>query len=147
MRQAWNQLVGQVGGFDHMVKSTPSSVQGFDVVDVLCAAKQAGMTVRVTFDSAGSVGGLWISPAASPANTAPGDSSHNPANAKSNEISIAEKIAGHLGKSDFESVRGYFNDNLKTALSADQMRQAWNQLVGQVGGFDHVVKSTLGLLR
>lgn len=61
---AWNQMIGQVGEFNSVTKCVPGTSQGYEVVDVMCATKQAGLVVRVAFDGAGAVGGLWLFPAA-----------------------------------------------------------------------------------
>jgi hypothetical protein len=139
IQKAYVQLTAQIGAVGRVIRSIKGSAQGFDVVDVLCATKNAGMIVRVAFDNEGLVGGLWILPTASPSPlpAVPGEKER-----KEQELAAAEKIARQLGKDQFDAAREKFDAVLKSSLTADNMQLAWSALVGQVGEYDRVVKSS-----
>jgi hypothetical protein len=63
MEQAWNALIAQTGEFERVTKSGGTTAQGFDVVEVLCAARQGNLVVRAVFDPREErLNGLWIAP-------------------------------------------------------------------------------------
>jgi hypothetical protein len=57
---------------------------------------------------------------------------------------VAEGIANLLGKGQYESVRKYFDPQLKQNLSAAAIEQTWSDLIAQTGEFDRVLKSQSG---
>ena len=64
MEQTWNALISQTGEFERVTRSQGATVQGADVVEVLCAARQGNLVVRAVFDPGEErLNGLWIAPA------------------------------------------------------------------------------------
>jgi len=67
MEQSWNSLIVQTGEFDRVVRTGGTTMQGFDIVEVLCATRQGGLIVRAVFDlGLDRLNGLWVAPAQVP---------------------------------------------------------------------------------
>lgn len=64
LEMSWSHVMAHLGQF----KSVKIVVKDpeFDMVDVTCAFENGDMIVRIAFDPAGKVGGLWMMPAGPP---------------------------------------------------------------------------------
>lgn len=70
LAESWDALLGQVGAFDAQGEATSDRVQGFDRVTVAATFARGSIDVRVVFNRAGQVAGLWFTPHA-PAPSSP----------------------------------------------------------------------------
>lgn len=71
LADAWDALVGQVGAFASQGEATPDRVQGLDRVTVVSSFAHATIDVRIVFNQAGQVSGLWFAPHAPPPSSVP----------------------------------------------------------------------------
>jgi len=62
LSQSWDALREQVGAFDAQGEATLDRVQGFDRVTVVTTFARGSIDVRVVFNQAGQVSGLWFTP-------------------------------------------------------------------------------------
>jgi hypothetical protein len=64
LEMSWSHVMAHLGQFKtiKIVVKDPE----FDMVDVTCAFENGDMIVRIAFDPAGKVGGLWMMPAGPP---------------------------------------------------------------------------------
>lgn len=51
-------------------------------------------------------------------------------------IEITSQIAKQFESGDYELIRGQFDANMKAALSADQLKEVWEQLLSQLGEYE-----------
>jgi hypothetical protein len=64
VEQTWNALIAQTGEFESITRTAGTTVRNYDVVEVLCATKQAAFVVRIVFDPGQEkLNGLWVFPA------------------------------------------------------------------------------------
>jgi hypothetical protein len=63
LTQAWTGLTGQLGAFRKQAGVRTAAEQGFDVTYVRCEFEKGSVEVKVVFDSARRVSGLWFLPA------------------------------------------------------------------------------------
>lgn len=141
MRRSWQQLISQTGEFEKIVRLIPTSFQGFDTVEVACAAQQSGILVRIIFDREGKVGGFWFFPIPNPETGGQNQSgSENGRRPTSAEIKIAEKIVAHFAKGEFAQVHRQLGADLQRGLSVEKMEEGWNTVISQTGEFAKIVK-------
>ena len=62
--QTWRALLAQAGGFQRQSGVRVERAGGFDVVILVCQFEKAALDMRVAFDSAGKIGGLFFGPSA-----------------------------------------------------------------------------------
>jgi hypothetical protein len=62
LREAWSSLTGQFGAFKRQAGVRTAKEQGFDVAYVTCEFEKGSASVKVVWDRAGQVGGLWVVP-------------------------------------------------------------------------------------
>ncbi len=62
LAESWDALLGQVGAFDAQGEATSDRVQGFDRVTVAATFARGSIDLRVVFNRAGQVSGLWFTP-------------------------------------------------------------------------------------
>jgi Protein of unknown function (DUF3887) len=63
LETAWNQVAAQTGAFKAVDKVTRSTQDDYEVVEVTCQLENAKANVKVVYDKAGKIAGLWIQPA------------------------------------------------------------------------------------
>lgn len=63
LTQAWTGLTGRLGAFKKQAGVRTATEQGFDVAYVRCEFGKGSVEVKVVFDSAKQVSGLWFLPA------------------------------------------------------------------------------------
>jgi dienelactone hydrolase len=66
LREVWQELLSQVGAFRAVAGTRREVVKGYRVETVTCTFERAALDVRVAFDGAGKVAGLFFAPAADP---------------------------------------------------------------------------------
>lgn len=64
LRQAWEQLLATAGDYQRINDTTTTQAGGFDVVYVTTQFADTMMNVKVVYDAAGLVSGLWFEPVA-----------------------------------------------------------------------------------
>ena len=65
LAEVWKQILGQVGAFKSQSGTRAERSGQYDVVYVTCEFEQATLDVKVVFDSARRVSGLWFAPSQS----------------------------------------------------------------------------------
>lgn len=65
LAEAWRQILGQVGAFKRQAGTHTEKSGAYDVVYVTCEFEQAVLDVKVVFDAAQRVSGLWFAPSQS----------------------------------------------------------------------------------
>jgi len=60
--EAWGQLTAKLGAFQRQTGVRTATEQGYDVAYVTCAFASANADVKVVFDGAGQISGLWLLP-------------------------------------------------------------------------------------
>ena len=60
--QAWQSLIAQAGSFRQQVSTRTEKIASYDVVFVTCEFERATMDIKVAFDSARQITGLWFVP-------------------------------------------------------------------------------------
>lgn len=63
LAEAWAGLTGQLGAFKKQAGVRTATEQGLDVAYVRCEFERGATDVKVVFNSAKQVGGLWFVPA------------------------------------------------------------------------------------
>jgi len=63
LAQAWTDLTGQLGAFKEQAGVRTATEQGFEVAYVRCEFERGAADVKVVFDGAKRVSGLWFLPA------------------------------------------------------------------------------------
>jgi hypothetical protein len=67
LQEIWKALIGQVGPFKRPVSTRTEKQQGYDVVFVTCAFEQGTLDVKMVFNKAQQIAGLFFIPVPSPA--------------------------------------------------------------------------------
>ncbi len=62
LEEAWTSLIGQIGVFKKQVSSREAKEMGFDVVFVTCEFEKTQLDVKVVFNPAKEISGLWFVP-------------------------------------------------------------------------------------
>ncbi len=62
LKEAWQGLLVQAGSFKRQVGVRQTKEQGFDVVYVTCEFEKARLDIKVVFNSAKEISGLWFVP-------------------------------------------------------------------------------------
>ena len=62
LQQTWTGLLGQVGRFKKQIGTRDQKVQQYDIIFVTCEFEQATLDVKVVFDSAKKIAGLFFLP-------------------------------------------------------------------------------------
>ena len=62
LREAWKGLVAESGAFKRRTAARMEKVQQYDVVFVTCEFEKRILDIKVVFDSAGQISGLWFVP-------------------------------------------------------------------------------------
>lgn len=62
LQEAWSSLTGQFGAFEKQAGVRTAKEQGFDVAYVTCEFEKGRANIKVVWDSAGEVSGLWFLP-------------------------------------------------------------------------------------
>lgn len=62
LKEAWQGLLVQAGSFKKQVGARQTKEQGFDVVYVTCEFEKAKLDIKVVFNSAKEISGLWFVP-------------------------------------------------------------------------------------
>ena len=62
LKEAWQGLLVQAGSFKRQVGVRQTKEQGFDVVYVTCEFEKAKLDIKVVFNSAKEISGLWFVP-------------------------------------------------------------------------------------
>lgn len=63
LSEAWNQLIREVGALQEQGEIHHTSSGDYQIVDVSCTFQRGNRVVRVTFDKAGQISGLFFRPA------------------------------------------------------------------------------------
>ncbi len=62
LKEAWQSLTAQAGPFQRQVSTRAEKTPPYDIVFVTCECERATVDVKVVFNSAGQVTGLWFGP-------------------------------------------------------------------------------------
>ena len=62
LEKAWTSLIGQVGAFKKQVSTREAKEMGFDVVYVTCDFEKSPLNIKVVFNEAKEISGLWFVP-------------------------------------------------------------------------------------
>lgn len=62
VQEAWQGLLAQTGPFKKQIGVRQSKEQGYDVVYVTCEFEKSSLDIKLVFDSAKKVSGLWFVP-------------------------------------------------------------------------------------
>jgi hypothetical protein len=62
LEKAWVSLIGQVGAFQKQVSTREAKEMGFDVVYVTCDFEKSPLNIKVVFNEAEEISGLWFVP-------------------------------------------------------------------------------------
>ncbi|MBA7520899.1 hypothetical protein ES705_12999 [subsurface metagenome] len=62
LKEAWQGLLVQAGSFKKQIGVRQTKEQGFDVVYVTCEFEKAKLDIKVVFNSAKEISGLWFVP-------------------------------------------------------------------------------------
>jgi len=65
--ETWRSVGAQFGAFKRQAGVRTATEQGFEVAYVTCEFERSKADVKVVFDRAGKIGGLWFLPAQPPA--------------------------------------------------------------------------------
>ena len=63
LEATWNQTIAQTGPFGAVDKVEKSTKDGYDVVEVTCQFERVKVNIKVVYNEAGQIAGLWILPA------------------------------------------------------------------------------------
>lgn len=62
LKEAWQGLLVQAGSFKRQVGVRQTKEQGFDIVYVTCEFEKSRLDIKVVFNSAKEISGLWFVP-------------------------------------------------------------------------------------
>jgi hypothetical protein len=62
LEKAWASLIGQVGAFKRQVSTREAEEMGFNVVYVTCDFEKGPLDIKVVFNAAKKISGLWFMP-------------------------------------------------------------------------------------
>lgn len=63
LRGVWDALIGQVGNFSEQMTTRTEQLDQYKVVHVVCEFERAKIDIKVVFDKAGKIAGLFFLPA------------------------------------------------------------------------------------
>jgi hypothetical protein len=63
LQEVWTALIGQVGGYKRQTGTRTETVDQYDVVYVACEFERANINIKVVFNKAGQIAGLFFLPA------------------------------------------------------------------------------------
>lgn len=62
LQKTWTATLAQVGAFKKQVSTREAKEQGFDIVYVTCDFEKRPLNIKVVFNEAKEISGLWILP-------------------------------------------------------------------------------------
>jgi hypothetical protein len=62
LQEVWTALIGQVGGYKRQIGTRTETVDQYDVVYVTCEFERASINIKVVFNKAGQIAGLFFLP-------------------------------------------------------------------------------------
>ena len=62
LREAWKALVAESGGYQRRIASRTEKLQQYDIVFVTCEFEKRVRDIKVVFNNAGEITGLWFVP-------------------------------------------------------------------------------------
>ena len=127
----WAQFVSQFGAYRSHGTPTESQAGSFFVVQVPLSMASRPGELRVSFDSAGRIAGLYLlRPGVPPGQT--GAPSPEPSAAAA---ATARSVLDDLVRGDYLTLETSFDPTMKAAVGQDQLKSAWQQLSSQLGAY------------
>lgn len=127
LKEVWQQLAGQSGAFQAQLGTRTSESQGYRIVFVTCQFEKAVVDVQVVFNAQEQIAGLFFKPGQAPAVTP---------QANDPRAAIAAELVDALAKGDYAAMLARFDSSLSGQVSEAVLKQAWQQLLDQMGAFN-----------
>lgn len=126
LQKAWTSMQEQFGAFKR--RGSTRTEGPLTYVFGTAELERGTQGVRVIFDPAGRVAGFFISstaaPPAEPGKTLP-----------PKPVAATEQLLGQVAKGDLQAATGSFNEEMKKAVSAEQLTATWKNVEARYGPY------------
>lgn len=126
LQKAWTSMQEQFGAFKR--RGSTRTDGPLTYVFGTAELERGTQGVRVIFDPAGQVAGFFISstaaPPAEPGKTLP-----------PKPVAAAEQLLGQIAQGDLQAATRSFNEEMKKAVSAEQLAATWKNIEARYGAY------------
>ncbi|HEV2844949.1 MAG TPA: DUF3887 domain-containing protein, partial [Thermoanaerobaculia bacterium] len=126
LQKAWTSMQGQFGAFKR--RGSTRTEGPLTYLFGTAEFERGTQGVRVIFDPAGRVAGFFISSTAAPEGV-PGQT------IPPQHVAAAEKLLNQVAKGDLAAATGSFNEEMKKAISAEQLAATWKSVEARHGAY------------
>jgi Protein of unknown function (DUF3887) len=126
LQKAWTSMQGQFGVFKR--RGSTRTEGPLTYVFGTAEFERGTQGVRVIFDPAGQVAGFFISSTAAPP-AEPGKA------LPPKPVAAAEQLLGQVAKGDLQAATRSFNEDMKKAVSAEQLVATWKNVEARYGAY------------
>ena len=127
LKDGWKGFITNAGNFKKETVTKKDKAGEYDVVYITCEFEKTPVDVKIAFNSAKEISGLWfISP----------QKEVKPEEIKKGEITdLAKNFFKLLVKEDFKTAETYFDSIMKSSLPEVKLKGAWKSLLAQAGAY------------
>jgi hypothetical protein len=149
LADTWASVVSGNGPFRQLGGVRAAEVEGFKCIFVKCEFRLAKLDAKVVFDNDKKIGGLWLvkpdptksyEPVAQTA-IKPAEQDKVQPQVAEESVRLAKDLVERLSSGDYAAVTAYFGPELKEALPAENLKQAWERTLSVQGPFVKQVKT------
>ena len=126
LQKAWTSMQEQFGAFKR--RGSTRTEGPLTYLFGTAEFERGTQGVRVIFDPAGQVAGFFISSTAAPA-AEPGKA------IPPKPVAAAEQLLGQVAKGDLQAATRSFNEDMKKAVSAEQLAATWKNVEARYGPY------------
>lgn len=126
LQKAWASMQSQFGAFQR--RGSTRTEGPLTYVFGTAEFERGTQGARVIFDQDGRIAGFFISSTAAPP-AAPGQE------VSPKMAAAAERLLSQVAKGDFQAALGSFNEDMKKALSAEQLAATWKSIEARHGAY------------
>ena len=126
LQKAWTSMQGQFGAFQR--RGSTRTEGPLTYLFGTAELERGTQGVRVIFDQTGRIAGFFISSTAAPP-AEPGQA------LPPKPVAAAEQLLGQVAKGDLQAATGSFNEEMKKAVSAEQLAATWKSVEARHGAY------------
>ena len=133
LQATWEAVVANAGAYKAQGSVRREQADGFEVAIVTCQMEKGAIDVKVAFDPAKQISGLFITPAGA------ADLASAPPSPEAEEM--AKDLMTSLDGGQFAAIEERLGPQLKTVLAPGALQQQWTAATEKFGKYQSIVKS------
>jgi uncharacterized protein len=135
LKDAWNQVLGQVGAFKAQLGTSTISQGDYRIVLVTCQFEKSVIAVQLSYNKQAQISGLYFKPGVAP-NTTPA--------AANDMVKTAKTVVDNYAKGDYPAIVAAFDASLQSQVTSDSIKQSWLGLTNQLGAYQQQTGTSSG---